>query len=85
VGCLELLLLDEPTEGPAPLIVRDLEQRILRLKETGISILPSEQNIRPALRMIDRAYVIDNGRIRFEGTVDELEANEDVKKKCLMV
>ncbi|OPY59194.1 MAG: High-affinity branched-chain amino acid transport ATP-binding protein LivF [Syntrophorhabdaceae bacterium PtaU1.Bin034] len=81
----ELLLLDEPTEGLAPLIVRDLEEQILRLKGAGISILLSEQNIKSAMKLITRAYVIDNGRIRFSGTVDELEANEEVKKKYLMV
>ncbi len=85
MGSPELLLLDEPTEGLAPLIVRDLEEQILKLKDAGISILLSEQNIKSALKMITRAYVIDNGRIRFEGTVDELEANEEVKKKYLMV
>jgi branched-chain amino acid transport system ATP-binding protein len=85
MGGPDLLLLDEPTEGLAPLIVRDLEHQIVRLKEAGISILLSEQNIRSALRMIDRAYVIDNGRIRFHGSRDELEANEEVKKKYLMV
>jgi branched-chain amino acid transport system ATP-binding protein len=85
MGGPELLLLDEPTEGLAPLIVRDLEEQILKLKDTGISILLSEQNIKSALKMISRAYVIDNGRIRFAGTVDELEANEEVKKKYLMV
>ena len=81
----ELLLLDEPTEGLAPLIVRSLEEQILKLKDAGISILLSEQNVRSALRMITRAYIIDEGLIRFEGSVAELEANEDVKKKYLMV
>jgi len=81
----ELLLLDEPTEGLAPLIVRDLEKQILKLKEAGISILLSEQNVRSALKLIDRAYVIDEGVIRFEGSVSELEANEEVKTKYLMV
>jgi branched-chain amino acid transport system ATP-binding protein len=85
MGSPELLLLDEPTEGLAPLIVKDLEEQILRLKDAGISILLSEQNIRSALKMITRAYVIDNGGIRFEGTVAELEANEEIKKKYLMV
>ncbi|MDD3844810.1 MAG: ABC transporter ATP-binding protein [Syntrophorhabdaceae bacterium] len=85
MGGPEILLLDEPTEGLAPLIVRDLEQQILRLKDAGISILLSEQNVRSALKMITRAYVIDNGRIRFEGTVQELEANEEVKRKYLMI
>jgi branched-chain amino acid transport system ATP-binding protein len=81
----ELLLLDEPTEGLAPLIVRDLETQILKLRDAGISILLSEQNIKSAMRMIERAYVIDNGRIRFEGTVSELESNDEIKKKYLMV
>jgi len=81
----ELLLLDEPTEGLAPLIVRNLEEQIISLRDAGISILLSEQNIKSALRMISRAYVIDNGRIRFSGTVEELEANEEVRRKYLMV
>jgi len=79
------LLLDEPTEGLAPLIVRDLEEQILKLRETGLSILLSEQNVKSALKLVNRVYVIDNGRIRFEGTVADLEANEEIKKKYLMV
>jgi branched-chain amino acid transport system ATP-binding protein len=81
----ELLLLDEPTEGLAPLIVRNLEEQIIKLREAGISILLSEQNVKSAMRMINRAYVIDNGHIRFGGTLAEFEANEEVKKKYLMV
>lgn len=81
----ELLLLDEPTEGLAPLIVRDLENQILKLKDAGISILLSEQNVKSALKTISRVYVIDNGQIRFEGSRAEFEANEDVKKKYLML
>ena len=81
----ELLLLDEPTEGLAPLIVRNLEEQILTLKKAGISILLSEQNVKSAMKMITRAYVIDNGRIRFAGTLAEFEANEEIKKKYLMV
>ena len=81
----ELLLLDEPTEGLAPLIVRDLETQILSLKEAGISILLSEQNVKSALTLSSRVYVIDNGHIRFEGSVAEFAANEEAKKKYLMV
>jgi branched-chain amino acid transport system ATP-binding protein len=81
----ELLLLDEPTEGLAPLIVRDLEQQILKLKEAEISILLSEQNVKSALKLSNRVYVIDNGRIRFGGTVADFEADEETKKKYLMV
>ena len=85
MGSPELLLLDEPTEGLAPLIVLDLERQILKLRDAGISILLSEQNVRSALKMITRAYVIDNGRIRFEGTVKDLESDEEVKRKYLMI
>ncbi len=81
----ELLLLDEPTEGLAPLIVKDLEQQILKLKQTEISILLSEQNVKSALKLSNRVYVIDNGRIRFDGTVADFEADEETKKKYLMV
>ena len=80
-----LLLLDEPTEGLAPLIVKALEEQILRLKEAGISILLSEQNLKSSLRLIDRAYIIDNGRIRYHGTVRELTDNEEIRKMHLMI
>lgn len=80
-----LLLLDEPTEGLAPLIVKMLEEQILELKKTGMSILLSEQNIVSSLKIIDRAYVIDNGRICYEGTVSELAQNEVVKKDHLLI
>jgi len=81
----ELLLLDEPTEGLAPLIVRDLEQQILKLKAAGISILLAEQNVKSALNLSERVYVIDNGRIRFGGTVADFAADEETKKRYLMV
>jgi branched-chain amino acid transport system ATP-binding protein len=81
----ELLLLDEPTEGLAPLIVRELENQILAMKEAGISILLTEQNVKSALKLISRVYVIDNGRIRFEGATSDFEANEEIKKRYLMV
>ena len=81
----KLLLLDEPTEGLAPLIVRSLEEQILRLKDEGISMLLSEQNLRSSLKLIDRAYIIDNGRIRYHGTVRELEENEEIRRLYLMI
>ena len=81
----KLLLLDEPTEGLAPLIVRSLEEQILRLKEAGISMLLSEQNLKSSLRLIDRAYIIDNGRIRYHGTMKELEDNEEIRRLHLMI
>jgi len=81
----KLLLLDEPTEGLAPLIVRSLEEQILRLKEAGIGILLSEQNLKSSRKLIDRAYVIDNGRICYQGTVRELSDNEEIRKLHLMI
>ncbi len=85
MGNPELLLLDEPTEGLAPLLVRDLEEQIRKLKELGLTVLLAEQNVRSALRLSDRCYVIDNGQIRFEGTVEELKANEEISRKYLLV
>jgi branched-chain amino acid transport system ATP-binding protein len=81
----DLLLLDEPTEGLAPLVVRQLENQILELKKTGISILLSEQNVKSALKLMDRVYVIDNGYIRYEGTAADLNQNVEIKRKYLMV
>jgi branched-chain amino acid transport system ATP-binding protein len=81
----EILLLDEPTEGLAPLVVRELENQIVSMKKAGISILLTEQNVKSALKLINRVYVIDNGRIRFGGTVADFEANERIKKRYLMV
>jgi branched-chain amino acid transport system ATP-binding protein len=81
----ELILLDEPTEGLAPLIVRELEKQILALKEAGISILLSEQNVKSALKLIERVYVIDNGCIRYEGAAEDFKKNAEIRKKYLMV
>ena len=81
----KLLLLDEPTEGLAPRIVKSVEEQILRLKGEGLSILLSEQNLKSAMKLIDRAYVIDNGRIRYHGTRKELESNEEIRKMHLTI
>jgi len=81
----EFMLLDEPTEGLAPLIVRMLEENIRELKNRGLTILLAEQNQQVAFALSDRAYVIDNGMIRFSGTIDELKENEEVRKKYLLV
>ena len=81
----ELLLMDEPTEGLAPLIVDLLEEQILKLKETGMTVLLAEQNQAVALRLSDRGYVIDNGVIRYHGTREDLQDNEEVRRKYLCV
>jgi branched-chain amino acid transport system ATP-binding protein len=81
----EFILLDEPTEGLAPLIVKMLVENIRELKQRGLTILLSEQNQEAALCLSDRAYVIDNGTIRFHGTIEDLQANEEVRRKYLLV
>ncbi len=81
----ELLLLDEPTEGLAPLIVKMLEQQISRLRDTGLTVLLAEQNQKVALGLSSRAYIIDNGAIRYHGTIEDLEQNEEVRRKYLLV
>ncbi|MCL5950614.1 MAG: ABC transporter ATP-binding protein [Chloroflexi bacterium] len=85
MGNPDLILLDEPMEGLAPLMVRSLEEQILRLKATGLTVLLSEQNVVSAMRISDRSYIIDNGQICYHGTVKELQANEEVRKKYLQV
>jgi len=80
-----LLLLDEPTEGLAPLIVREVEAIIREIKAKGMTILLVEQNFYSALAVADRCYVIDQGTIQFEGTPSELKANTDVLARYLHV
>ena len=81
----EFLLLDEPSEGIAPLIVKEIENQIIKLREAGISILLAEQNIHSALRLSNRGYIIDNGTIRYQGTNDELRENEEIRKRYLLI
>jgi branched-chain amino acid transport system ATP-binding protein len=81
----DFLLLDEPTEGLAPIIVALLEDQILALKEAGLTVLLAEQNQRTALRLSDRGYIIDNGVIRYHGSIEELRENEEVRRKYLLV
>jgi branched-chain amino acid transport system ATP-binding protein len=85
MGNPELILLDEPVEGLAPLVVKDFADRLLKLKEIGVTILFAEQNVRFSLSIADRAYVIDRGRIKYEGSIEELSANEEVKQNYLMI
>jgi branched-chain amino acid transport system ATP-binding protein len=78
-----LILLDEPSEGVAPIIVEQMAQMILALKAKGASILLSEQNLHFAALVSDRAYVLEKGLIRYEGSMAELAANEEVRKAYL--
>ena len=80
-----LVLLDEPSEGVAPIIVEQMAQMILELKAAGVSILLSEQNMHFAELVSDRAYVLEKGRIRYNGSMEELAANEEVRRAYLSV
>jgi branched-chain amino acid transport system ATP-binding protein len=78
----QFLLLDEPTEGLAPLLVKSLGERIQKLKELGLTVLLAEQNLKFTLGLSDYGYIIDNGRIRHQGSVAELVNDPEVKKIC---
>ena len=85
MGNPSLVLLDEPVEGVAPIVVQELGQQIKQLKEMGMTILFAEQNLRFAHQISDRAYIIETGRIRFNGTMAELHKNKKIQQKYLMI
>jgi branched-chain amino acid transport system ATP-binding protein len=80
-----VLLLDEPTEGLAPLIVREVEAVIREIKSAGMTILLVEQNLYSALGVADRCYILDQGEVVYEGTPDDLRANETILRRYLHV
>ena len=80
-----VVLLDEPSEGVAPVIVEQMAQMILELKAQGVSILLSEQNMHFAELVSDRAYVLEKGQIRYQASMAELSANEEVRRAYLSV
>jgi branched-chain amino acid transport system ATP-binding protein len=81
----DLLLLDEPTAGLAPVIVKMLGEQILRLKEAGITILLSEQNAQFAMAVSDQAYIIDKGVIEFSGSIDALRGDATLRREYLAI
>jgi len=78
-----LLMLDEPSEGVAPVILEQMAHMITTLKQQGLSILLSEQNLHFAQLVCDRAYVLEQGQIRFNGTMQALAANDEVQQNYL--
>ena len=80
-----LVLLDEPSEGVAPLIVEQMANTIIELKRAGVSILLSEQNVHFAELVSDRAYVLEKGQIQWNGTMAELAGNIDIQRTYLTV
>ena len=81
----DVLVLDEPTEGLAPVIVAVLKELIMSLKQAETTILLSEQNIRFAMGVSDRVVVIDKGQVVYTGTIEEFKNEEAVQKKYLAV
>ncbi len=85
MGNPELILVDEPTEGLAPLLVNEVRKLILAIAEAGTTILLSEQNIKFSLKSSKRVYIIEKGEIQYEGSVENLRENESIMKKYLAV
>jgi len=81
----QLLLLDEPGEGLAPLVILSMKEQLGEIKQLGTTMLICEHNVGLAKALSDRAYVMDKGMIRYQGTIEELQKNEEIRKKYLMV
>jgi branched-chain amino acid transport system ATP-binding protein len=79
----KLMMLDEPSMGLAPLVVKDIFAIVKRISEEGTTVLLVEQNARSALRLASRGYVLETGRIVLQGTADELLSNRDVQRAYL--
>jgi branched-chain amino acid transport system ATP-binding protein len=85
MGNPSCILLDEPSEGLAPVIVDQMAAAILELKREGVGVLLSEQNLHFATQVADRAYILEKGRIRYEGTMAEIAANAEARRAYLSV
>jgi branched-chain amino acid transport system ATP-binding protein len=83
MGNPTLILLDEPSEGIAPLIVEQVANTIAELKKHGLSILLSEQNVQFAQLVSDRTYMLEKGQIRWQGTMAELSVNDEIQRAYL--
>lgn len=81
----DLILLDEPSEGLAPLIVNEVAEKLVELKNMGVSVLLVEQNINMALKIADNVFVLNKGQVVFSGTPKELADNPDVQHQYLGV
>ncbi len=85
VGSPKLLLLDEPSEGLAPMVVRSIQEQLANLRETGLSILLAEQNPQFALALSDRVHVMERGEIRYSATAAELKEDDSRLREYLAV
>jgi len=85
MGNPEILLLDEPSEGLAPLVVDNLRQQLGRLKASGLTIVLAEQNVRFVSELGDRVYILEKGMVRYQGSMAEFLADEQVRQAYLAV
>ncbi len=85
LGKTHTILMDEPTEGLAPIVVKELYRIILDIKTEGITIFLAEQNVKMALISCDRHYILEKGEIRFEGSTEMILANQDIVTQTLGV
>jgi branched-chain amino acid transport system ATP-binding protein len=85
MGNPELILVDEPTEGLAPLIAKDVLEMLAAVRKSGVTILMVEQNFKGAVKIANRFYVMGKGKIVFTGSVEELMASEDIRRNYLEV
>jgi branched-chain amino acid transport system ATP-binding protein len=85
MGNPELVLMDEPSEGLAPLLVKDLKNQILRLRDEGETILLAEQNFQFCLETCSRAYVLEKGQVVWQGLMEDLRDNDEVKSRYLLL
>ena len=85
MGNPTLLLLDEPSEGLAPLVVQTLAAQVLQLKEEGVTIVLSEQNVRFTTLVSDRAYVLEKGHVRHEGDVRKMAGDSSILGRFLRI
>jgi len=81
----EILLLDEPSEGLAPLVVRNLVEIILQIQKSGVTLLLADQNIKFCRKVAGRGYIMEKGLIQYKGTMDEIWQNEEIVRKYLAV
>jgi branched-chain amino acid transport system ATP-binding protein len=82
---VKLLLLDEPYEGLAPVIVQEIEKILIQIKALGMTTIIVEQNAIAALRLADRAIILDMGGVAFDGTANEVLENEDLRQQYLAI
>jgi len=83
MGLPRLLMLDEPSLGLAPILVQEVMQQVAAIRSEGVTVLIVEQNVHQTLKLADRGYVLENGRLTLSGTAAELAASDDVRRAYL--